>query len=198
MNHPNQPQDQPAEEAKWDPESAYNKSGSFRLIAFILLVLVFGAAALFLARGKQEDPGFIDLDPSMTFEQADRKMLDSGYDPESEIYRFGTMQYRYYCNGPAVFRFVPASTALEHVDDKDGGGLGLIHSFAESGDTSYDHPGEVFLTLKDRLTGALGEPDAHTDGREPFLYWVVNDHVSALLGYMAESVPTLYYHYAGR
>ena len=48
-------QNRQEDDYRWDPESAYAKSGSRRLIAFILAVIILGAAAIWHLQNQQQN-----------------------------------------------------------------------------------------------------------------------------------------------
>ena len=181
------------EDYRWDPESAYAKSGSRRLIAFILVVVALGAAAIWFLQGRQESLGIVELKASMRFEEADRKMQQAGYIPVFKAEKHGNITARYY-EGRPVLGQVPAFTVLEHIEGTEGG-FRIGHSFEDEAGSSAEKPGPVYLHLKKELTALLGEPETRTEITGPYLAWSRKNSGEVLLGYMADGIPMLYFLY---
>ena len=181
------------EDYRWDPESAYAKSGSRRLIAFILLVIAAGAAAILYFQNKQQNFGEVELNPSMRFEEADRKMQEAGYIPVFKAEKHGSITTRYY-EGRSVLGQVPAFTVLEHVEGKEGG-FRVGHSFEDAEGSSSENPGQVYLHLEKELAALFGGPETRTEATGPYLVWPRKNSGPVLLGYMADGIPMLYFIY---
>ena len=78
-----------AENQIWDPETAYRESraGNLRLLIAILVIIVVGAAWISGILAHQKRTGEVALNASMTFEEADKLLRDSGYNPMGLSYR---------------------------------------------------------------------------------------------------------------
>ena len=181
------------EDYRWDPESAYAKSGSRRLIAFILAVIILGAAAIWIMQSRQETLGEVELNASMRFEEADRKMQQAGYVPVFKAEKHGNTTTRYYEGRPVLGR-MPAFTVLEHTEGETGG-FRIFHSFEDERGSSAENPGPVYRHLKKELTALLGEPETRTDITGTYLVWSRKNSSRVLLGYMADGMPMLYFLY---
>ena len=186
-------QKQQEEDYRWDPESAYAKSGSRRLIAFILLVIAAGAAAILYFQNRQQRFGEVELNPSMRFEEADRKMQEAGYIPVFKAEKHGNTITRYY-EGRSVLGLVPAFTVLEHMEGKEGG-FRVGHSFEDAVGSASENPGQVYLHLKKELTALFGEPETRTEATGSYLVWSRKTSGPVLLGYIADGIPMLYFIY---
>ena len=181
------------EDYRWDPESAYAKSGSRRLIAFILAVIILGAAAIWIMQSRQETLGEVELNASMRFEEADRKMQEAGYRPVFRAEKHGNITSRYY-EGKSVLGLLPAFSVLEYIDGEESG-FRIGHSFEDEKGSSAEKPGKVYLHLKKELTALLGEPETRSDVTGSYLAWPRKNSREVLLWYMADGMPMLYFLY---
>ena len=134
----------------WDPETAYRESraGNLRLLIAILVIIVVGAAWISGILAHQKRTGEVALNASMTFEEADRLLRDSGFNPMGLSYRNGKKVLQTY-DSRAVFSCLPAYSMLENNEENNQRILRLDHVFEEDGKHSMADPGEVFRKLKE-------------------------------------------------
>ncbi len=193
----------PDTENRWDPESAYRRerSSSVRLIAFILLVAAVGAVLLFWTQKKRANAGDVDLNASMSFAQADKKMQDAGYVSFGNPETFGNTTVQYYGTSPRVFGMGADVSALD-VTDGNGGMVRICHFFTEDNSWtdqvfSMDNPGEVFRYMKQNLVGIYGEPEFVQESTGiSYLCWARGGGSRVILGYLQDCMPALYYVYS--
>ena len=186
-------QNRQEDDYRWDPESAYAKSGSRRLIAFIIAVIVLGAAAIWYLQNQQPNLGEVELKSSMRFEEADRKMQEAGYRPVFRAEKHGNITSRYY-EGKSVLGLLPAFSVLEYIDGEESR-FRIGHSFEDEKGSSAEKPGKVYLHLKKELTALLGEPETRSDVTGSYLAWPRKNSREVLLWYMADGMPMLYFLY---
>lgn len=182
------------ENQTWDPETAYRESraGNLRLLIAILLIIAVGAAWISGILAHQKRTGEVALNASMTFEEADRLLRDSGYNPMGLSYRNGKKVLQTY-DSRALFSCLPAYSMLENNEENNQRILRLDHVFEEDGKHSMADPGEVFRKLKEGLTKQHGVPEEKSDAADKYLQWERKDNGLILLGYLSPSMPVLCY-----
>ena len=182
------------ENAVWDPEESYQqaRSSGLRLLTVILLIIAAGAACLYLSLEHKKKTGEAELRASMSFEEADRTLQQSGYIPLDRIRRNGSQTYRTY-DSRILFGCVPAYSMLVAEEQESEKQLQLTHVFEESGKHGMADPGEIFLKLKEELTKLYGTPEEQRGDSVKYWQWRRKDGSLILLGYVAQSMPLLYY-----
>ena len=178
----------------WDPERAYreSRSGNLRLLIAILVIIVIGAAWITGILAHQKRTGEVNLNASMTFEEADRQLRNAGYNPMGLIYRNGKKAIQTYDSRP-VFSCLPAYSMLESAEENNEKMLRLDHVFQEDGKHSMADPGEICRTLRQDLTKLHGAPEEKYDSDGKYLQWKAKDNGRILLGYIDQSMPVLCY-----
>lgn len=182
------------ENTVWEPEEAYReaRSANLRLLIVILLIIAAGTAWIMGIMVHQKRTGEVLLNASMTFEEADKLLRDSGYNPMGLSYRNGKKVLQTY-DSRAVFSCLPAYSMLENNEENNQRILRLDHVFEEDGKHSMADPGEVFRKLKEGLTKQHGVPEEKADATDKYLQWERKDNGLILLGYLSPSMPVLCY-----
>ena len=182
------------ESSRWDPEQADRQArlSNFRLLAIILLIAALGGAWLMLSAAYQKKTGEVQLNASMTFEEADRALLDAGFRPMSESHRQGNTAFRTY-DSREVFGFMPVYSTLETSGHESEKWLRLSHVFEESGNHAAADPGEICRKLTEDLTRQYGSPKEISNAGEKYWQWEREDRSVISLGYIMQSVPMLSY-----
>ncbi len=178
----------------WDPETAYRESraGNLRLLIAILVIIAIGAVWISGILTHQKRTGEVALNASMTFEEADRLLRDSGFNPMGLSYRNGKKSLQTY-DSRAIFSCLPAYSMLESTEENNEKLLRLDHVFEENGKHSMADPGEVCRKLREELTKLHGAPEEKSDATDKYLQWKRKDNSLVLLGYMSQSMPVLCY-----
>lgn len=185
---------QNADNQIWDPERAYreSRSGNLRLLIALLVIIAIGAAWITGILAHQKRTGEVKLNASMTFEDADRLLRDSGYNPMGLSFRKGNKAIQTY-DSRRVFSCLPVYSMLESEEENNEKMLRLDHVFMEDGKHSMADPGEICRTLRENLTKLHGAPEEKFDSDGKYLQWKTKDNGRILLGYMDQSMPVLCY-----
>lgn len=177
----------------WDPVKADRQArlSNLRLIAVILVIIALGGAWILGSAEYKKRTGEVELNAFMTFEEADKQLLEAGYYPMGESYRGRNRVIRTY-EGRKVFGLMPVYSALE-TEEGNGRRLRLSHLFEESGRHAMADQGEICRQLKKELTRRYGTPEEKNDVEGKYWQWNRGDHGLVMLGYMMESMPVLCY-----
>ena len=183
------------DESIWDPEKAYQqeKSRNFRLIVFILLVAAIAGIWTWLIQRDRAMGGDVPMKSTMSFEEAERKLLDAGFEPTGEPYQNEDATIREY-DGRNIYGFFADISVLEVSESKDGG-VCIEHVFYEEPGHDGDHPGEVCAYMKRELTRRMGEPEELRSSTGSYWRWKRDSHSYVQLGYLTESCLIVYYVY---
>ena len=190
MDNPNRHED----DYRWNPESAYGKSGSRRLIAFILAVIVLGAAAFWFFQTQQSVSGDVALKASMRFDEADRNMQKAGFVPLFKTEKHGNLTARYY-EGRNILGLLPSFTVLQYLDDGTESEYRIGHAFEDESSSSWENPGEVFLYLEKKLSEKYGAPEIRNDSSVSYYAWTRKNHSLVFLGYPDRGMAVLFFVY---
>ena len=184
-----------AGEEVWDPEKAYarERRGRLRLLLFILLVIAAGAVWILSVQQDTGSMGDVPLKGSMTFEEADQKMREAGYEPYGAARYQGNIQSQEY-GEREVCGCSSFLSVLEAEEGKDGG-LRIGHAFLEQAGHSSENPGEIYNRLKKELTKRMGTPKTVEEAGTSYCQWNRSDRSCAILGYLWESYPVLFFIY---
>lgn len=186
------------DDGRWDPESAYRRSGSARLITFIAVLLIAAAVLLVWSQKATEASGDIEIKSSMSFEEADQYLQNSGYVPGGEIYSRGSQKTRTYGESPKVFGLIPFSCTLDCFNGTETG-FRLVYSFFEDSSKekyTITDPGPVLIRIRDNLNKLYGEPLLiNEESSLPHMQWKRANGDIILLGYLTADTPALVYLY---
>lgn len=182
------------ENSRWDPEQADRQArlSNLRLLAIIVLIAGLGVAWYLASSAYQKRTGEVQLNASMTFEEADRALLEAGFRPMSESRRQGNTSFRTY-DSREVFGFMPVYSTLETSGRESEKWLRLSHVFEESGNHAAADPGEICRNLIEDLTRQYGTPKEINSVAGKSWQWERQDRSVISLGYIMQSVPMLSY-----
>ena len=183
------------ESAVWDPEKAYRqvRGSNRRLLAFIVMVILLGAAWIGINLENMQEYGDAGLKDVKSFAEADRKLQEEGFEPFTEATQYSDKWERLY-REREILGHTTAYCELEGADGKNGW-LRLHYLFEEDGGTDSRKPGEVFQDSLKKMKRKYGEPEEYSGMFTTYYIWYPDKHTSVIAGYLTTGCPMLCYEY---
>ena len=182
--------------AVWNPEEAYARRKGWVILVTIMAVFMITAAVFIVAfgsdrKGREMPAGFFN---GMSFSEADRRMKDTGFSPTESSYGSNGMIHQEY-GSHSVLGEKTLYTALTVSEKETDSYVVVCHYFQDKEGASAGNPGDMFRSLKEKLTRMYGEPEE--DQAFMACYWVQDDSF-LILGYARNGIVELDQYYFGQ
>ena len=183
---------------KWYAEDGSERKRVIRILTIILIVaaVVWGVGLWMNERHVPQLPGEVILKGNMSFEEAEGKLLDTGYIPLGEAVKDGADTHRYYESSEA-FGYQTRGSMLALIQSK-GRHFIFDHYFREEDDGhNADNPGDIFNAVLKELTGIIGKTprEKKSDAFGKVWLWNLQGKTEIGIFYSREGLMTVRYAY---
>ena len=166
------------------------------VIVFVLIALILGGALVKSGNEVTERKVALDgevlLNGDISFEEADAKLREAGFEPlDGNVFQLEGQIQDY--KGRKVYGHKAILSVLGYtaVGEKSNM-LAIMHYFLEDSSANREHPGENFTDVREKLTQSLGKEPTEEEG---FLNWQLKGGSSAMMGYIQDGLWMLVYAY---